>query len=95
MTPGERGPEAAASAAPGAVVTTPAGPQLGESAFGSSFFSADSFFEPRPASVGQPKAEEASTAEPKAEEGSGVAQAPADWRRDALARFKKMPDLSK
>jgi hypothetical protein len=39
--------------------------------------------------------EEASTAAPRAEQGSGVAEAPADWRRDALARFKKMPDLSK
>jgi hypothetical protein len=98
-TPGERVSEPAVTATPVAptVPAKSAGPQLGESAFGSSFFSADSFFErsARPTPAVSPKVEEAATAAPKAEQGSGVAEAPADWRRDALARFKKMPDLSK
>jgi hypothetical protein len=90
-TPVDRVEPAAVPPPPGAAAS--AGPQLGESAFGTSFFSADSFFErtARPAVASVPKAEQPAVVPPAPASGEPAV----DWRRDALARFKKMPDLSK
>ncbi len=60
-------------------------------------FGAGSFFEPRPPSPPRPLVPTAPTAPGPAEPAGPPAAAPApaaDWRTDALARFKKMPDLS-
>lgn len=76
---------------PAPAATEPAG-----SVFGSSFFSPDSFFERTDRST-PPPPPSAQTSAPrdKLPEVADVPEAAGDWRRDALARFKKMPDLSK
>jgi hypothetical protein len=82
----------ATTGTPASAATEPAG-----SVFGSSFFSADSFFEksPRTNPAPLPPAQASVPSEGVPEKAAGVPEAAADWRRDALARFKKMPDLSK
>jgi hypothetical protein len=86
---------------PASVDTTPS---LASGAAPSTFgaYGASSFFEPRSttspsrptstsASGGTPAASPSSETETASEE----AEATGDWRKDALARFKKMPDLTK
>lgn len=86
-----------------AAPSSPAAAQLG-----SAFLGQGSFFErraPSPASAveagsSQPPVESAAAPAPTAKSGETASQpgpvsSPGGWRRDALDRFKKMPDLSK
>jgi len=90
------------------IASAPAAPAT--SAQPSAFFGQGSFFERRatpPAASGESQpapepAREAPAAAPTPKETPATGETPApatpaagDWRKDALARFKKMPDLSK
>jgi hypothetical protein len=79
-------------------------PSLASGAAPSTFgaYGASSFFEPRsttspsrPTSTSASGGTTASSPSPDTETASEESEATGDWRKDALARFKKMPDLSK
>lgn len=87
-----RNPDTTPSMASGAAPTT----------FGS--YGTSSFFEPRPSAAPSrpaattPASETAPVAAPAASAKDSASEEPeatGDWRKDALARFKKMPDLSR
>lgn len=97
-------PPVAAKPEPAVVapVPSPAAPPAAASSFGS--YGASSFFEPRqtpvqarPASgtAGTESAAVVPSSGKAKEETSEDAESSGDWRKDALARFKKMPDLSR
>ncbi len=77
----------------------PAPSQTAAASFAQSPIAENSFFKPRPTTPpAAPASPDVGFAPVAAMESPGATPAPAaatDWRKDALARFKKMPDLTK
>ncbi len=97
-------PEPSVASAPSRPTTSDTTPSLASGAAPSTFgaYGASSFFEPRtttpssrPTSPTTAGGTSAGTTSPDMEAAPEESEATGDWRKDALARFKKMPDLNK
>jgi hypothetical protein len=96
-------PEPSVASAPSRPTISDTTPSLASGAAPSTFgaYGASSFFEPRttpssrPASATAADNTSAGSTPPDMETAPEESGASGDWRKDALARFKKMPDLNK